>query len=109
MNVLYLITALLLYGCASPQADLMEGHRQEFENYVRCNVISAKSIANKEGDPVSMAFAARAMCGQEDVALHEAIARNHSLDMTLRLMGSTRARTIERNAAVIVTVRGRRQ
>ena len=82
----------------------------EMKAYVFCNLKAARFIAHQPGDRVSLAIAARGMCGKEDGVIAIAIQRTYSTpEVALKILASTRNGQVEVNAAEIVRERERAQ
>jgi hypothetical protein len=86
----------------------IERYQPQARKYLDCNAAAAKGIALQQGDPVSLALAARGLCGRAEVELQKAIIDaysdfnpglgNHAIEIA-------RQTALERNAAEIVAVR----
>lgn len=86
-----------------------ERYRPQLRKYLACNTASAKGIAFQQGDPVSLALAARGLCGKVEAELQKAIVDAFS-DPGLgnHTMETARQTALEHNAAEIVAARAAR-
>jgi hypothetical protein len=92
------------------QADLQRRLKitePSLEKYIECNVTAARGIALQPGDPMSLALAARGLCGQVEGPLRKAL-----IDAFADIPGASsheiegiRQKILERSAAEIVAVR----
>jgi hypothetical protein len=85
--------------------DKSASYRSQIENYVDCNMSASRKIGKQLGDPVSLGLAARGMCLREDLALLDALRRQHRPDVAVQIMDGFRARILEANATDIVRTR----
>lgn len=100
-TVVVMLLALGASGCASTQID----YDVEVRAYAVCVTASAKAVASQTGDPVSLAYGARAMCGQSEVALRQKIMSQRSPTQAARLMDTFRDAALESATADIVKAR----
>jgi hypothetical protein len=87
----------------------IERYRPQLRKYLDCNTASARGIALQQGDPGSLALAARGLCGKVEVELQKAIVDAFS-DPGLgnHTMETARQTALEHNAAEIVAARAAR-
>jgi hypothetical protein len=102
---LLFISCIALVGCEGMGLDTSASYRPEIENYVDCNMSASRKVGKQPGDPVSLGLAARGMCVREDLALLDALRRQHRPDVAIQKMDGYRARTLEANASDIVRTR----
>jgi adenylate kinase len=132
IRVLVVLCATALVGCAAnntraaaddashsavaQEQQLFEQRDKMFKpqlnKYSECNEHAAKAIAFQQGDPVSLALAARGLCARFELELEHAI-KNAYGDIVLpsdvsNVIEQARQNVLERNAAEIVAYRAAR-
>jgi len=100
-----LIIALSWSTCASAQSEADRLPREELAAYKRCNFAQARSIANQQGDPVSLGLAANEMCPAEENALIKALVRIFSARRAYNHLMFAKKLNAKGNAAAIVEAR----
>jgi hypothetical protein len=95
-----------------PQAQFAqrdETFKPVLDQYSNCNRTAAKGVAFQQGDPVSLALAARGLCAKFEIELKDAIKQAYgdillSSDLNQQVENA-RQIMLERNAAEIVAYR----
>lgn len=77
--------------------------------YVECNLHASKGIASQQGDPLSLAVAARGLCSSTEADLDKALHNAYpSLSTYHAAIENARKTILEHNAAAIVAARAAR-
>src|SRR5262249_22205170 len=81
--------------------------QSQLEKYRDCNIAAARGIATQSGDPMSLALAARGMCGQVEGPLRKALIDAYAdvPGISSHAIENVRQRRLDRNAAEIVAGR----
>src|SRR5262245_8940111 len=87
--------------------DATQAWQRERKAYAGCNLAASRSIAQQQGDPLSLAMAALGMCGRERAALAIALSKVYRPSTVLSLLDLARRQQIEANAAAIAIERQR--
>ena len=107
MKRLALLISALSAGCTATGAEPKSAYSSEMEAYIVCNLQASKAVSSQPGDPMSLAVAARGLCGNEELALNRAIDAAYRPDLALKIRDRLKMRTIEQNTTSIVTYRAR--
>jgi hypothetical protein len=81
----------------------------QLDKYAQCNNAASKGVASQQGDPLSLAVAARALCASTELELEKALHTAYgSITTSDTVFEQARKTVLEHNAAVIVAARAAR-
>lgn len=98
-----LLVPLMLGGCAGVAA--IDTGRL-LQAYVDCNGTASRRLAASFADPVDLAVAAEASCGERRAALERAYRRTVGETEARQLIASVKSAAVATNATTIVVARG---
>lgn len=107
--LLALLLALSSVTVAAQDKYDVDATKVERLDYLRCNQAAAQTVARLEGDPVSLAIAARGMCINAEIALKKAAIAAHGSQLASKMIDIARKIAADNNTAIIVKERLLRQ
>jgi hypothetical protein len=104
-----------LSGCMSDDEAIRQevrakapSYQAETYAYYLCNAKASRAYASQQGDPVSIAFAARSACTNERNALLTGLVRAYDPSRGGKLMAASENSALEQNTVTVVEARAGR-